>query len=145
MVAVTEVTFCVFRKTEFEKLVARTPRIGLRLLEITLDELDCARDWMLLLGRKTAREKLASLFVIMARRDATLNPAGISDARQFPLYISRDAIADYLGLTIETVSRQITVLRKEGLVILEENRVVRVPDFGKLLAEAGDGAGCSRQ
>ena len=138
VVAATEITFCMFKKAEFERLVARTPRIERRLLEMTLDELDSAREWMLLLGRKTAREKIASLFVIMARRDAALNRTLPRDGLRFPLYITREAMADYLGLTIETVSRQISALRKDGLVELGENRMVHVPDFLRLIDESGD-------
>jgi CRP/FNR family transcriptional regulator len=107
---------------------------------MTLDELDSAREWMLLLGRKTAREKIASLFVIMARRDAALNRTLPQDGLRFPLYITREAMADYLGLTIETVSRQISALRKDGLVELGENRMVHVPDFVRLIDESGDDA-----
>ncbi len=140
VVAATEVTLCMFQKPEFERLVAQTPRIGRRLLEITLDELDSAREWMLLLGRKTAREKIASLFVIMARRDAALNRTEPRDDLVFPLYITREAMADYLGLTIETVSRQISALRRDGLVELGENRMVLVPDFLRLIDESGDDA-----
>ena len=54
---------CCFRKRQFEDLMSRTPHIAQRLLEMTLDELDAAREWMLVLGRKTAREKIASLAV----------------------------------------------------------------------------------
>jgi CRP/FNR family transcriptional regulator len=140
VVAATETTFCMFQKPEFERIVANTPRIERRLLEMTLDELDSAREWMLLLGRKTAREKIASLFVIMARRDAALNRTLPQDGLRFPLYITREAMADYLGLTIETVSRQISGLRKDGLVVLGENRMVHVPDFARLIDESGDDA-----
>ena len=105
---------------------------------MTLDELDSAREWMLLLGRKTAREKIASLFVIMGRRDAALNQVRPRGGLVFPFYITREAMADYLGLTIETVSRQISALRKEGLIDLNDNRMVRVPDFAALIEESGD-------
>lgn len=140
VVAATEITFCMFQKAEFERLVARTPHMERRLLQMTLDELDSAREWMLLLGRKTAREKIASLFVIMARRDAALNRGSTQDRLRFPLYITREAMADYLGLTIETVSRQISALRRDGLVELCENRMVHVPDFVRLIEESGDDA-----
>lgn len=140
VVAATEVTFCMFQKAEFERLIARTPRIEHRLLEMTLDDLDAAREWMLLLGRKTAREKIASLFVIMARRDAALHRRRPDDGLRFPLYITREAMADYLGLTIETVSRQISALKREGLFSLRENRTVHIPDFARLLDEAGEDA-----
>ncbi len=140
VVAVTAVTLCLFQRTEFERLVARTPQLERRLLEMTLDELDSAREWMLLLGRKTAREKIASLFVIMARRDAELHRSTAGDGIEFPLYITREAMADYLGLTIETVSRQISALRREGIIELRENRMIHVPDLVRLIDESGDDA-----
>lgn len=140
VVAVTEITFCLFQRNEFERLMARTPQLERRLLEMTLDELDSAREWMLLLGRKTAREKIASLFVIMARRDAELHRTQTADGLEFPLYITREAIADYLGLTIETVSRQISALRKDGVIELLENRTIRVADLVRLIDESGEDA-----
>lgn len=140
VVAVTPVTLCTFQRAEFERLLARTPQLERRLLEMTLDELDSAREWMLLLGRKTAREKIASLFVIMARRDAELHRVRVGDGLEFPLYITREAIADYLGLTIETVSRQISAMRKDGVIELRENRSVHVPDLVRLIDESGDDA-----
>ncbi len=138
VVAATDVLLCVFQKKEFERMAERTPNIGRRLLEMTLDELDSAREWMLLLGRKTAREKIASLFVIMGRRNAAMNRSAPQDGLSFPLYITREAMADYLGLTIETVSRQISSLRKDGVIELLDGRSVSVPDFLKLIDESGD-------
>ena len=140
VVAATDVTFCCFRRSEFERIIAANPHVGERLLEMTLDELHSAREWMLLLGRKTAREKIASLLAIMARRSAEDGEAPPGDGLSFPLFITREAMADYLGLTIETVSRQISSLRRAGLIELEDSRTVRIPDFARLLDEAGDDA-----
>ncbi len=140
VVAATDVTLCMFQRAEFERLVAQNPRIERRLLEMTLDELDSAREWMMLLGRKTAREKIASLFVIMARRDDALHLHASQVGMRFPLYITREAMADYLGLTIETVSRQISALRQDGLIELCANRMVHLPDFVRLIEESGDDA-----
>ncbi|WP_095589468.1 transcriptional regulator FnrL [Actibacterium ureilyticum] len=138
--ATTQVTMCCFRKKAFEEMMLRTPHIGQRLLEMTLDELDAAREWMLLLGRKTAREKIASLLAIMARRDASLKPQGAAGQVVFDLPLTREAMADYLGLTLETVSRQISALRKSGVIQLEGKRHVVVPDIDRLLNETGDDA-----
>jgi CRP/FNR family transcriptional regulator, anaerobic regulatory protein len=136
--ATTDVVMCCFRKKPFEDLMSRTPHIAQRLLEMTLDELDAAREWMLLLGRKTAREKIASLMAIIARRDATLKLKGSQGPLTFDLPLTREAMADYLGLTLETVSRQISALRKDGVIVLDGKRHVTVPDMNRLLAEAGD-------
>ena len=132
--AITDVTLCCFRKKPFEKLVNETPHIAQRLLEMTLDELDAAREWMLVLGRKTAREKVASLIAIVARR----NVPGKDQDITFDLPLSREAMTDYLGLTLETASRQMTALRKDGILATNGKRGIVVPDLHVLMEEAGD-------
>lgn len=138
VVATTDMVMCCFRKSPFEDLMERTPHIAQRLLQMTLDELDAAREWMLVLGRKTAREKIASLLSIIARRDATLNMGGLDGPVTFDLPLTREAMADYLGLTLETVSRQVSALKKDGIIHLEGKRHIVVPDMSLLLEEAGD-------
>lgn len=131
--AVTDVTLCCFRRESFEKMVAETPHISQRMLEMALDELDAARDWMLLLGRKTAREKIATFLMMVVRRTET----EANHEAQFDLPLTRDAMADFLGLTIETVSRQFSNLRKDGLIVLQDKRAILIPDTEALRAEAG--------
>ena len=58
----------------------------------------------------------------------------------FTLPITRETMANYLGLTIETVSRQMSALKKDGVIDLEGARRINVPDFADLLAETGDDA-----
>ena len=136
--AVSDVTLCCFQRRPFEALLIEIPHIQERLLEMALDELDAARDWMLLLGRKTAREKIASLLMLIAKR--TMHPDGkvLGNPSRLELPISRETMANFLGLTIETVSRQFTGLRKDGVIALDGNRVVRIPDLEALLMETGD-------
>jgi len=138
VVATSDLVMCCFRKKPFEQLIQKNPHIAQRLLEMTLDELDAAREWMLVLGRKTAREKIASLLAIIGRRDAVLNNAGRTGVMVFNLPLTREAMADYLGLTLETVSRQISALKRDGVIHLEGKRRVTVPDYDLLLEEAGD-------
>ncbi|MCB5409523.1 transcriptional regulator FnrL [Pseudogemmobacter faecipullorum] len=136
--AATDLVMCCFRRKPFEEMMATTPHVAQRLLEMTLDELDAAREWMLLLGRKTAREKIASLLAIIARRDASLNLRRASGKLMVDLPLTREEMADYLGLTLETVSRQISALKRDGVILLEGKRQILVPDFDRLLEEAGD-------
>ncbi len=138
VIAATEVTLCLFHKAPFEELLNATPTIATRLLEMTLDELDAAREWMLLLGRKTAREKIASFLAIIARRNAVLQRKPAAGRMEFILPLSRDSMADYLGLTLETVSRQMSALRREGLIELHGKRQITIPDFAMLMNETGD-------
>lgn len=139
-VAVTPVKLCLFTRARFERVLNETPPLKRRLLEMTLDELDSARDWMLLLGRKTAKEKIATFLVILARRAAALDNRKPGDGLEVNLPLTREAIADYLGLTIETVSRQVTSLRKAGIIELVDTRTVRVPDFLALIEISGEDA-----
>ena len=73
--------------------MTKTPHVAQRLLEMTLDELDSAREWMLLLGRKTAREKIASLLSIIGRRDASLSLKKASGRMVFDLPLTREEMA----------------------------------------------------
>jgi CRP/FNR family transcriptional regulator len=139
-IAVTPVRLCLFDRPRFERILRDTPALAKRMLEMTLDELDAARDWMLLLGRKTANEKIATFLSILAHRAAALENKPPADGLVFELPLTREAIADYLGLTIETVSRQITTLRKAGVIELADARHLRVPDYAALLAVAGEDA-----
>ena len=136
--ATTDLLMCCFRKKPFEDLMAKTPHVGQRLLEMTLDELDAAREWMLLLGRKTAREKIASLLAIIARRDASLKLRTAKGAIAFDLPLTREEMADYLGLTLETVSRQMSALKRDAIIQLEGKRHIIVPNFDALIEETGD-------
>jgi CRP/FNR family transcriptional regulator len=136
--ATTDLVMCCFRKKPFEEMMAATPHIAQRLLEMTLDELDAAREWMLLLGRKTAREKIASLLAIIARRDASLKASASKGGVKFDLPLTREEMADYLGLTLETVSRQMSGLKRDGVIELEGKRHVIVGNLDRLLEETGD-------
>lgn len=138
VVAVNDLTLCCFRRKPFEALMQATPHVADRLLHMTLDELDAARSWMLVLGRKTAREKIASLLAILAKREANAPSAKSRKSVQIDLPFTRETMADYLGLTLETVSRQISALKVDGIIELTSARQIKVPDIGRLQAETGE-------
>lgn len=138
--ATSKVVLCCFRRKPFDELMRTMPHIAHRLLEMTLDELDAAREWMLLLGRKTAREKIASFITIIARREAALRKSRPGGRMEIELPLTRDAMADYLGLTLETVSRQVSALKKDGVITLNGKRGVILHDFARLVGESGDDA-----
>lgn len=133
--ATTDVILCCFERDPFEKLVDETPHISQRLMELALDELDAARDWMLLLGRKTAREKIATFIELLARRSNTDSQGRIGT---LPLPMTRDQIANYLGLTLETVSRQFNALKKEGVIDFSDRRTMTIMDLPALQDATGN-------
>ncbi len=136
--AVTDVTLCCFRRRQFEDLVRDTPHIAQRMLEMALDELDAARDWMFLLGRKTAREKIASFLLLIQRRAEAPSVFPDFQSNKITLPLTRDAMSDYLGLTIETVSRQFSKLKSDGIIELQGKRGVTIPDLDALRLAAGE-------
>ena len=108
-------------------------------LERTLGELDRSRRWMLLLGRKSASEKVGSFLLELSDRLGGFACQGASNEPEtrFELPFARQQIADVLGLTIETVSRQFTRLKTQGIISLPSRRDVVIHDLDALIAEAG--------
>lgn len=137
--AATDTEICTFPNAAFERLVGEYPGLQQRLFQHTLDELDAARDWMLLLGRKTAEEKVASFLYMLARRSLMSGCAHqqAPETATFELPLTRADMADFIGLTIETVSRQLTRLKTSNVIRLSTNRLIIVPDIARLAALAG--------
>ena len=108
--AIGPVTASRFARKKVEQLVAVSPLVARLLLRRACSELIAAQDQMLLLGRKTACEKVASFLVGIAQRTS-------GDLLNLP--VTRADMADYLGLTIETVSRTLTHLREDDVIAVQ--------------------------
>lgn len=137
VVAVTDLLVCQFDRSAFCDLLKRSPPISQRLLEMTLDELDAAREWMTLLGRKTARERIASFFAMLLRRTLNDKEQRVTEGITLSLPLTRGELGDYLGLTLETTSRQISTLKKDGIIVPQAGRTIYIPDIPALLAQTG--------
>ena len=124
--AVTDVEVCVFHRSSFDQFAAEHPNLQQKLLHRTLDELDRTRRWMLLLGRKSAEGKLASFLLEMTERLQPFGCVGNAPTSQFELPFGRQQIADVLGLTIETVSRQLTRMRDDAVIELPSRREINI-------------------
>ncbi|WP_415444285.1 Crp/Fnr family transcriptional regulator [Acetobacter orientalis] len=128
---VDTVRVCRFSRAELENLLTDYPLFERRLLAEVTDELAQAQEQMLLLGRKTARERVASF--LLARMVVHSTPEQGEEAI-VSLPMTRVDIADYLGLTIETVSRTISALRREGLIAGTDHHGIRILALQKLQA-----------
>ena len=135
--ATTDITLCRFARAPFERMLEDTPHLAQRLMEMALDELDAARDWMILLGRKTAREKIATFLDLLARRGVAQDGSA-RIALDMPM--TRDQIANFLGLTLETVSRQMNALKKDGVITFSGRKQLDVIDMIALRDATGDDA-----
>ncbi len=132
--AIDTVRFCRFARAKLRILLDDFPLMEKRLLEVASNELVAAQEQMLLLGRKTARERLASFLMTQSRQGM---PCGHSRSR-FTLPMTRGDIADYLGLTIETVSRTLTRLRAEQLIDTPSANELQICD-GRGLVSLAEG------
>lgn len=137
--ALTEAEVCIFQRTDFDRFAREHPRLEHKLLERTLKELDRTRRWMLLLGRMTAEQKLASFLLETAERAEPIGctTASSPEPSSLTMPLSRQQIADVLGLTIETVSRLFSKMKTEGLIDLQSRRQVAILRPAELAVRAG--------
>jgi CRP/FNR family transcriptional regulator, nitrogen fixation regulation protein len=124
--ALTDTVLLLCRRRALQNLAARDLEVARQLWVETTQSLNHAEEHMLLLGRKTATERVASFLLEM---DARMQ---VSGAINLPM--TRRDIADYLGLTLETVSRIVSQLQAEGTVVLSSARQIRVERRSKLQA-----------
>ena len=130
-IAASEVEVCWFPRSTVEGLATSSNKVKDWLYEHVADELEKAQEWIMLLGRMTAEQKMAMLLLSLMKTAADGKP-GPAPMREMviELPLSRTEIADYLGLTIETVSRQIARLRERHVISAGNTRsvVVHRPD-----------------
>ena len=112
--AVTDVKVCRFARTAFVGFLDGKPHLLKRLHEFAGHELSLAQDQMLLLGRRSAEEKVAAFLLNLQKRYGRLSAVSVT----VPLWMNRQDIADYLGLTIETVSRTLTRFAREKILVI---------------------------
>lgn len=122
--AVEPMRICRFSRPKLRALLDDFPAMEKKLLEVASNELVAAQEQMLLLGRKTARERLASFLI--GRTEVPTHCLGHKggSAETVMLPMTRSDIADYLGLTIETVSRTLTKLKADGLIEIPSTETV---------------------
>lgn len=115
--AVEPVQLCRFSRTTMKEMLAEYPALERKLLDVAMHELALSHQQMLLLGRKTALERVASFLLLWVRRqEACADTALPTVGFHLVLPLSRMDLADYLGLTIETVSRSLSQLKKQGII-----------------------------
>jgi CRP/FNR family nitrogen fixation transcriptional regulator len=116
--AVTECTVVAYRRRGLETMVSQDDRLGRWFFAHAMTRMASAREHSLLLGRASAAQKIAAFLLEVAGHD---DNTGVID-----LMMSRQDIADYLGLTIETVSRTLSQLERDGVIGLPSARRVVV-------------------
>jgi CRP/FNR family transcriptional regulator len=116
---------CVIPRIAFEATLERHGEMQRALMRRTLASLDETRARLLMLGCQSAEERIAGFLLDMADRCRDESDA-IQNRQTFDLPLSRGAIGDVLGLTIETVSRQMTKLKSARIITLPGGRAVTI-------------------
>ncbi len=137
--AVTPVTLVALRRSAVENRVEASPCLHSAIMKSVLSELDEMQDQLVTLGRMNAEERVSRFLCLLAERSASM-PAGLArdDLAQIEIPMCRNDIADYLGLTIETVSRVLSRLKADGKIAMPScNRIV-LTGRDRLKTEPGD-------
>ncbi|HEX8241287.1 MAG TPA: Crp/Fnr family transcriptional regulator [Allosphingosinicella sp.] len=132
--ALTDSRLCLFPRLEFERLMAAHPALTRSILERTIAELDASRGLAELIGRRDVKARVAGLLLAFARAAA---PSPCGEAGAFELPLSREEMASLLGTTIETVSRRLTKLEREGIIARHGARGLQILDPEALAQVAG--------
>ncbi|WP_109116884.1 cyclic nucleotide-binding domain-containing protein [Azospirillum sp. TSO22-1] len=132
--AVTATKLVRMPRARLEAAMDQRPALARKLFTRMQADLVAAHERLLLLGRKSVPERLASLLLLLRDRQ----PAGGEAPQRVALPMGRTDIADYLGLTIETVSRTFTKLRSGGVIRLADTYTVEI-DEPERLAEIAAG------
>ena len=134
VVALADSELCLFSRDQYEAAVDRFPALAKALLRRSAEELFDARSLVELQARRDSKGRVAGFLMAMAEA-ASHSPCHPAEAFDLPL--TRGEIAGLLGLTIETVSRQLTALERDGAIIRDGARGIQVADAARLKALAG--------
>ena len=132
--ALTPVRVRRIPRAVLERSMAQRPELAQRFLRLAALELAATRDHLICLAAKSADSKLAAFLLALSRRNEEMG----EDPHQIKLPMTRLDIADYLGLTIETVSRTLSKFKRKGLIDLPRATLVIIEDARGLATLAHD-------
>lgn len=138
--AATDATLCTYDRRRFEALMAEYPALEHEVMLSVLTELDAAREWIGLLGRRTVFEKFACFLLILCRRWPFLGCGLAADRRRLEIVvpIRRADLALYLGTTAETISRTAQAMVRSGVLRVITPSRFEVLDLDALVDLAGE-------
>jgi CRP/FNR family transcriptional regulator len=130
--ALEECEVCILSKEHFRSLLITQPEVALEIIEAMANRMRELESTMQSMGGRNAELRIASLLLEFRR------PYGreVDGATEITLPLSREGLANYLGLARETLSRKLNDLEEEGVISLVGGRVVRIEDLDRLLALA---------
>ena len=133
VIALTDSRLCLFTRDRYEAAATRFPALGQALLRRASEDLFESRALIALMTGRTSRQRVAGFLMAMANAasDSPCHPTA-----SFDLMLTRGELASLLGLTIETVSRQLTQLERDGMIRRNGPRGIELVDAARLGTEA---------
>lgn len=128
--AVSDVVVMAYPQRQVEQLSNTMPSMSRRLLTLLSQTLLGMQDHLVMLGRQAAKERVASFLLLLAER------SDAEEGEAFEVPMSRQDIADYLGLTIETVCRALSDLKRSKLIAIPNVHQIAIKDSEALEAAA---------
>lgn len=138
--AATDAEICAFQRAQFEDILAHAPDLERVVLLNILNELDRARDWMVILSSQKVSSRVAGFLLIVCSRFASVDHLlqARDDGLDVKIPIGRADLAHLLGTRPESISRAIHALANAGCIEIVKPDLIRIFDFEALAAEAGD-------
>ena len=118
--------------SQLQKSAGQDPQLAMRLYDAVSRELSAMRDHLICVGQRSAMERVVSFLLALSER----NEAKGRDPLTIELPMTRTDIGDFLGLTIETVSRTFSKLKSLGLIEIDQGTTIRLVDSDQLGAMA---------
>jgi CRP/FNR family transcriptional regulator, anaerobic regulatory protein len=137
-VAVTEVDICAMTNQSVSKAMTDYPAVKDSLLDKTFKALEASQQWLVVVGQLHAEERVVAFIQYLCKRAGTVSD---DESVSFTLALTRQEIAEMLGLKLETVSRHFSKLRKMGLLSFEGDSHYRVSDLDALADRSGEVSG----
>lgn len=133
--AATPVTLCCFERHAFEALVRKHPDLEHAVLMAVLDELDASREWIMMLSGMTVQARLATYLLILCRRWPHQTSRLTEDSGKIVVNVpvGRSDLAHYLGTTVESISRSVQTLARDGLIRVHSPSRFEILDLQRLI------------
>ena len=128
-IAMEDTEVCVIRMSDLNYLSKEIPALAYRITRLMSQEISRSHNLVLSLGAMRSEQRLAAFLINLSQRFTCLGYSG----SEYVLRMSREEIGNYLGLTLETVSRLLSRFAKEGLIRIHQ-REVQILDFNGLQA-----------
>lgn len=131
--ALTNVDAICYPRSALEKALLCTPEFALNFRKVLTKILESAHDHVYIIGQRSALERLASFLLYLRSNQARFSPDGPRDkSAHIELPMTRLDIADFLGLTIETVSRAFSAMKEKGLISFTDSHSCEIVNIDKI-------------